>query len=241
MIVPLAVFALLDAGCREVWVTDHAAIGIEPDDSDDDRRTHEGAAQAAAPLRLPRPAPGPQSAPDEREGAMRVTLREGHAGTFLLVAEDGRDILIQSDWDFPGARLDLRLVPVPLRRNGRDRRLRAPQPKRDDARSSRTSSRRHGRPRRPAADIPSASTPAHLGRQKRPVAKVRRGLRAHLGGIHQELSSRRTRPRARSLSDSASGLFPGGVRVFRTGDTSGRSAVTVSDTVPATNRDATNA
>jgi hypothetical protein len=34
---------------------------------------------------------------------MTITLREGHAGTFLLVAEDGRDILIQSDWDFPGA------------------------------------------------------------------------------------------------------------------------------------------
>ena len=35
MIVPLAVFALLDAGCREVWVTDHAAIGIEPGDTED--------------------------------------------------------------------------------------------------------------------------------------------------------------------------------------------------------------
>ena len=34
MIVPLAVFALLDAGCREVWVTDHAAIGIEATDAD---------------------------------------------------------------------------------------------------------------------------------------------------------------------------------------------------------------
>jgi hypothetical protein len=34
MIVPLAVFALLDAGCREVWVADHAAIGIESDDSE---------------------------------------------------------------------------------------------------------------------------------------------------------------------------------------------------------------
>jgi hypothetical protein len=35
MIVPLAVFALLEAGCREVWVTDRAAIGIEPSDTDD--------------------------------------------------------------------------------------------------------------------------------------------------------------------------------------------------------------
>jgi hypothetical protein len=36
MIVPLAVFALLDAGCREVWVTDRAAIGIEADDGDEE-------------------------------------------------------------------------------------------------------------------------------------------------------------------------------------------------------------
>ena len=36
MLVPLAVFALLENGCREVWVTDSAAIGVEPDDSDDE-------------------------------------------------------------------------------------------------------------------------------------------------------------------------------------------------------------
>ena len=35
MIVPLAVFALLDAGCREVWIVEHAAIGIEPNDAED--------------------------------------------------------------------------------------------------------------------------------------------------------------------------------------------------------------
>jgi hypothetical protein len=35
MLVPLAVFALLDAGCREVWVTDRAAIGVEPEDTDE--------------------------------------------------------------------------------------------------------------------------------------------------------------------------------------------------------------
>ena len=34
---------------------------------------------------------------------MRITLREGDFGAFHLVAEDGRDILVQSDWDFPGA------------------------------------------------------------------------------------------------------------------------------------------
>jgi len=36
MIVPLAVFALLDSGCREVWVTHSAAMGIEADDTDED-------------------------------------------------------------------------------------------------------------------------------------------------------------------------------------------------------------
>ena len=36
MLVPLAVFALLESGCREVWVTDRIAIGVEPDDSDDE-------------------------------------------------------------------------------------------------------------------------------------------------------------------------------------------------------------
>ena len=36
MLVPLAVFALLDAGCREVWITDRAAIGVELDDTDED-------------------------------------------------------------------------------------------------------------------------------------------------------------------------------------------------------------
>lgn len=32
MLLPLAVFALLESGCREVWATDRAAIGVEPDD-----------------------------------------------------------------------------------------------------------------------------------------------------------------------------------------------------------------
>jgi hypothetical protein len=36
MLVPLAVFALLEAGCREVWVTDRAAIGVDADNSEDD-------------------------------------------------------------------------------------------------------------------------------------------------------------------------------------------------------------
>jgi hypothetical protein len=35
--------------------------------------------------------------------AMKITLERGDFGfTYLLVAEDGRDILIQSDWDYPG-------------------------------------------------------------------------------------------------------------------------------------------
>ena len=30
MLVPLAVFALLESGCHEVWITDRTAIGVEP-------------------------------------------------------------------------------------------------------------------------------------------------------------------------------------------------------------------
>jgi hypothetical protein len=33
---------------------------------------------------------------------MKITLQSGDFGTFLLVADDGRNILIQTDWDFPG-------------------------------------------------------------------------------------------------------------------------------------------
>jgi hypothetical protein len=36
MLVPLAVFALLENGCREVWATDSAAIGVEADDGDEE-------------------------------------------------------------------------------------------------------------------------------------------------------------------------------------------------------------
>jgi hypothetical protein len=33
---------------------------------------------------------------------MNITLENGDFGTYLLIAEDGRDILIQTDWDYPG-------------------------------------------------------------------------------------------------------------------------------------------
>jgi hypothetical protein len=33
---------------------------------------------------------------------MSITLQNGDFGTYLLVADDGEDILIQTDWDFPG-------------------------------------------------------------------------------------------------------------------------------------------
>jgi hypothetical protein len=33
---------------------------------------------------------------------MKIALHEGDSGTFLIRAEDGRDILVQSDFDFPG-------------------------------------------------------------------------------------------------------------------------------------------
>jgi hypothetical protein len=33
---------------------------------------------------------------------MKITLEQGDFGTYLVVAEDGRDILIQTDFDYPG-------------------------------------------------------------------------------------------------------------------------------------------
>ena len=33
---------------------------------------------------------------------MNITLESGDCGTYLLVADDGEEILIQTDWDFPG-------------------------------------------------------------------------------------------------------------------------------------------
>jgi hypothetical protein len=32
----------------------------------------------------------------------RITLLDGDFGTFILEADDGRDVLIQTDWDYPG-------------------------------------------------------------------------------------------------------------------------------------------
>jgi hypothetical protein len=34
--------------------------------------------------------------------AMKIVLHEGDFDTFLIRAEDGRDILVQNDFDFPG-------------------------------------------------------------------------------------------------------------------------------------------
>lgn len=33
---------------------------------------------------------------------MKITLQEGDFGTFLIVREDGRDLLVQTDYDYPG-------------------------------------------------------------------------------------------------------------------------------------------
>lgn len=33
---------------------------------------------------------------------MTINLQQGDHGTYLVVAEDGRDILIQTDFDYPG-------------------------------------------------------------------------------------------------------------------------------------------
>ena len=33
---------------------------------------------------------------------MDIRLERADPGSFLLVADDGRDLLVQTDWDFPG-------------------------------------------------------------------------------------------------------------------------------------------
>ena len=33
---------------------------------------------------------------------MKITFEEGNFGTFCLVADDGQQILVQTDWDFAG-------------------------------------------------------------------------------------------------------------------------------------------
>ena len=43
--------------------------------------------------------------------SMKIQLERNVAGTFLLVAADGRDLLIQSDWDFLGTASTFGWVP----------------------------------------------------------------------------------------------------------------------------------
>lgn len=33
---------------------------------------------------------------------MKITIQDGDFGTYFLIAEDGQELLVQSDWDFPG-------------------------------------------------------------------------------------------------------------------------------------------
>jgi len=44
---------------------------------------------------------------------MKITLQEGDFGTFLLQAEDGRDLLVQTDWEFPGVASTFGWSPCP--------------------------------------------------------------------------------------------------------------------------------
>jgi hypothetical protein len=39
MFVPIAVFALLESGCRECWVIGREVVGVEPSDSDETIKT----------------------------------------------------------------------------------------------------------------------------------------------------------------------------------------------------------
>lgn len=42
---------------------------------------------------------------------MQVTLKRGQFGSYLLVADNGRDVLIQTDWDFPSIASNLGFTP----------------------------------------------------------------------------------------------------------------------------------
>lgn len=44
---------------------------------------------------------------------MKITLEEGDFGTYRLEAEDGRDLLIQTDFDFPGIAATFGWIPCP--------------------------------------------------------------------------------------------------------------------------------
>jgi hypothetical protein len=52
---------------------------------------------------------------------MKITLENGDCGCYLIVAEDGRDILIQSDWDYPGIASTFGWVPCAGSLTGTDR------------------------------------------------------------------------------------------------------------------------
>jgi len=47
---------------------------------------------------------------------MKITLDEGDFGTYLVRAEDGRDVLVQTDWDFPGIASTFGWIPCPCGR-----------------------------------------------------------------------------------------------------------------------------
>ena len=49
----------------------------------------------------------------ERMTSKSVTLHEGDYGTFIIQADDGRDVLIQTDWDYPGVASTFGWSPCP--------------------------------------------------------------------------------------------------------------------------------
>lgn len=47
---------------------------------------------------------------------MKITLDEGDFGSYVVRAEDGRDFLVQTDWDFPGIASTFGWIPCPCGR-----------------------------------------------------------------------------------------------------------------------------
>lgn len=51
---------------------------------------------------------------------MLIYLESGRFGTYLITAEDGRDTLIQTDWDYPGTARSFGWSPDPVEVGGEE-------------------------------------------------------------------------------------------------------------------------
>jgi hypothetical protein len=99
MLVPLAVFALLESGCSECWVfANGGVLGVEPSDSQDRVEL----CRRFVSEQLIRTLRYGGTAGDRNVHLMtgRITLEPGPHWTFLVRAANGANRLVQHDTDF---------------------------------------------------------------------------------------------------------------------------------------------